>query len=97
MDLVQRRDVGLSVHIQSGDVHVFSVLGALLHLSNMRLEVLHECANLSDSSRTGIQEGRNSEDSGDLELSIEVKSSALLKSGIFCIIKLLSSQSTALL
>lgn len=61
MDLVQRRDVGLPVHIQSGDVHVFSVLGALLHLSNMHAEVLHECASLSDSSRTGIQEGRNSE------------------------------------
>lgn len=50
-----------------------------------------------------FQQDRNSgreefrRNSGDLELSIEVKSSALLKSGIFCIIKLLSSQSTALL
>lgn len=80
--------MGLSVRVRSGCVQVFPVLRALLHLSNTRVEVLDECASLSDSSRTRIQEGERPCPEG-LGLCI---SPALLKSGIFCVIKLSSSR-----
>ena len=90
MDLEQRRGVGRSVRGHSGCVQVFPVLRALLHLSSVSVGVLAECASLSDSSGTQIREGERP-CPGDIELCI---SPTLLKSGIFCVTKLLySSQS----
>jgi len=55
------------------------------------VEVLDECASLLDSSRTGIQDGERPRP-GDLGLCV---CRALLRRGIFCAVKLLSSsQST---